>query len=111
MALDSINEKELLEKKISKVLKELEKKAWKEKWILSLVKINSKLEKINKPFQKRWLEIASKINTNSDLNKIFDEFKKYKYKKEVLEILTKQIKFKLKESYYDSALKEFLEVK
>jgi hypothetical protein len=111
MELDSINERELLEKKISKVLKELEKKVWKEKWILSLVKINSKLDKINKPFQKRWLEIASRINTNSDLNKIFDEFKKYQYKKEVLYILTRQIKFKLKESYYDSVLGGFLRVK
>ena len=103
-----MKQERLLEKKISKILDKLEKNVWKEKWILSLEKINSKLEIINKTFPDKGLKIASKIKTNSDLNKIFDEFKKYKYKKEVLNILTKQVKFKLKESYYDSAIEEFI---
>jgi len=52
------------------------------------------------------LKIAGKINKNSNLEIILEEYKKYKYKSEVIDILLKQIGFKLKEPFYDMNINE-----
>jgi len=96
-----------LEEKIKNVLIKIENKINnKEKFKTFLNKIKRNIENIEDNYGKEWLKIAGKINKNSNLEIILEEYKKYKYKSEVIDILLKQIGFKLKEPFYDMNINE-----
>ncbi|MDQ7009165.1 MAG: hypothetical protein Q9M94_02645 [Candidatus Gracilibacteria bacterium] len=96
-----------LEEKIKNVLIKIESKINnKEKFKTFLNKIKINTEKIEDNYEKEGLKIAGKIDRNSDLDIILEEYKKYKYKSEVIDVLLKQIDFKLKEPFYDMNINE-----
>jgi len=101
----------LLNEKIKKIINNIETKLNnKEKFNKFLKNIKWKLEIINSQYKENWLEIAWKINKDSNISVIFKEYEKHMYKWEILEVLWKYLWFKSKENYYDSTIDEIFEI-